>query len=97
MERLSSGPYHLAANFAIPLTHHRFALLKIFFIIFLIILGLVINLGGIPGVERLGFHYWKTPGPFVEYIGTGKHLNTELSRFASGPLSIFVMLSIANH
>ncbi|KJX92935.1 amino acid permease like protein [Zymoseptoria brevis] len=48
-----------------------FALLKIFFIIFLIILGLVISLGGVPGVERLGFHYWKTPGPFVEYIGTG--------------------------
>lgn len=34
-----------------------FALLKIFFIIFLIILGLIINLGGIPGVPRLGFHY----------------------------------------
>ncbi|KAF2161945.1 hypothetical protein M409DRAFT_69456 [Zasmidium cellare ATCC 36951] len=48
-----------------------FALLKIVFIIFLIILGLVINLGGIPGVPRLGFHYWKSPGPFVEYIGTG--------------------------
>ena len=48
-----------------------FALLKIFFIIFLIVLGLVINLGGFPGVERLGFHYWIDPGPFVEYIGTG--------------------------
>lgn len=48
-----------------------FALLKIAFIIFLIILGLVISLGGVPGVPRLAFHYWKTPGPFVEYIGTG--------------------------
>ncbi|EME44004.1 hypothetical protein DOTSEDRAFT_88292 [Dothistroma septosporum NZE10] len=48
-----------------------FALLKIVFIIFLIILGLVINLGGVPGVPRLGFHYWKAPGPFVEYIGSG--------------------------
>ncbi|KXT15493.1 hypothetical protein AC579_3398 [Pseudocercospora musae] len=48
-----------------------FALLKIAFIIFLIILGLVISLGGVPGVERLGFHYWNTPGPFVEYIGSG--------------------------
>ncbi|EME78057.1 uncharacterized protein MYCFIDRAFT_205386 [Pseudocercospora fijiensis CIRAD86] len=48
-----------------------FALLKIAFIIFLIILGLVISLGGVPGVERRGFHYWKTPGPFVEYIGSG--------------------------
>ncbi|KAF2756585.1 amino acid permease [Pseudovirgaria hyperparasitica] len=48
-----------------------FALLKIFFIIFLIILGLVISLGGVPGAPRLGFHYWKTPGPFVEHIASG--------------------------
>lgn len=47
------------------------ALLKIVFIIFLIILGLVINLGGVPGVPRKGFQYWKNPGAFVEYIGTG--------------------------
>lgn len=48
-----------------------FALLKIMFIIFLIILGLVINLGGVPGTERIGFRYWKNPGPFVEYIARG--------------------------
>ena len=48
-----------------------FALLKIMFIIFLILLGLIINLGGVPGTERIGFRYWKDPGPFVEYIGTG--------------------------
>ncbi|KAF2765083.1 amino acid permease-like protein [Teratosphaeria nubilosa] len=48
-----------------------FALLKILFIIFLIILGLVIDLGGVPGTPRIGFRYWKDPGPFVEYIATG--------------------------
>ena len=48
-----------------------FAILKIFFIIFLIIFGLVINLGGVPGVPRRGFQYWKNPGAFVEYVGTG--------------------------
>lgn len=48
-----------------------FALLKILFIIFLIILGLVINLGGVPGVPRRGFQYWSNPGAFVEYIGSG--------------------------
>ncbi|RMZ78221.1 hypothetical protein DV738_g4020, partial [Chaetothyriales sp. CBS 135597] len=48
-----------------------FALLKILFIIFLIILGLVIDLGGVSGTPRIGFRYWKEPGPFVEYIGTG--------------------------
>lgn len=46
-------------------------MLKVVFIIFLIILGLVINLGGIPGVPRRGFQYWNHPGPFVEYIGKG--------------------------
>ena len=39
--------------------------------IFLIILGLVIDLGGVPGTPRIGFRYWKDPGPFVEYIATG--------------------------
>lgn len=48
-----------------------FALLKILLVVFLIILGLVIDLGGVPGTPRIGFKYWKEPGPFVEYIATG--------------------------
>ena len=48
-----------------------FASLKLLTIVFLIIFGLVTNLGGIPGVERIGFRYWNTPGPFVEHIATG--------------------------
>jgi amino acid transporter len=48
-----------------------FASLKILLVIFLIIFGLVIDLGGIPGQERIGFRYWKSPGPFVEYITSG--------------------------
>lgn len=48
-----------------------FALLKIFLVVFLIILGLIINLGGIPGTERIGLRYWHDPGPFVEYIAGG--------------------------
>ncbi|KAL1599245.1 hypothetical protein SLS59_006262 [Nothophoma quercina] len=48
-----------------------FACLKILLVIFLIIFGLVIDLGGIPGQERIGFRYWKQPGPFVEYIASG--------------------------
>lgn len=34
-------------------------------------LGLVIDLGGVPGTPRIGFRYWNHPGPFVEFIGTG--------------------------
>ncbi|OQE27338.1 hypothetical protein PENSTE_c004G03422 [Penicillium steckii] len=48
-----------------------FAILKILLVIFVVILGLVIDLGGVPGQPRLGFHYWKNPGPFVEFISTG--------------------------
>ncbi|KAH0421540.1 amino acid permease [Colletotrichum camelliae] len=48
-----------------------FALLKILLVIFLIILGLVIDLGGVPGTPRIGFRYWQDPGPFVEHIATG--------------------------
>ncbi|KAK4188298.1 putative amino acid permease [Podospora australis] len=48
-----------------------FALLKILLVVFLIILGLIINVGGIPGTEAIGFAYWRNPGPFVEYITEG--------------------------
>ncbi|KAJ5709537.1 hypothetical protein N7493_009828 [Penicillium malachiteum] len=48
-----------------------FAILKILLVVFVVILGLVIDLGGIPGKPRLGFHYWKDPGPLVEYIASG--------------------------
>ncbi|KZF25891.1 hypothetical protein L228DRAFT_242273 [Xylona heveae TC161] len=48
-----------------------FALLKILLVIGVIILGLVIDLGGVSGQDRIGFRYWKHPGPFVEYIASG--------------------------
>jgi amino acid transporter len=37
----------------------------------LIIGGLVIDLGGGPNHDRLGFRYWKHPGAFNDYIETG--------------------------
>ncbi|KAK2609110.1 hypothetical protein QQS21_002337 [Conoideocrella luteorostrata] len=48
-----------------------FAVLKILLVVFLVILGLVIDLGGIPGTPAVYFNYWKDPGPFVEYIAKG--------------------------
>ncbi|KAH8988821.1 amino acid permease-domain-containing protein [Lactarius akahatsu] len=35
----------------------------------LIILGIVLDLGGGPDHDRLGFRYWKHPGPFVQFDG----------------------------
>jgi amino acid transporter len=48
-----------------------FAMLKILLVVGIVIMGLVIDLGGVPGQPRIGFAYWKDPGPFVEYIATG--------------------------
>lgn len=48
-----------------------FAILKILLVVFLIILGLVIDLGGIPGTPAIGGKFWRDPGPFVEHITTG--------------------------
>lgn len=49
-----------------------FALFKLALVFGLIVCGLVIDLGGVPGQERLGFHYWKSPyDAFREYLVTG--------------------------
>ncbi|KAH3671345.1 hypothetical protein OGAPHI_000568 [Ogataea philodendri] len=48
-----------------------FALLKIALILILILAGLVLDLGGVKEQPRLGFHYWKHPGPFAEHFATG--------------------------
>ncbi|KAG9857138.1 amino acid permease, partial [Aureobasidium melanogenum] len=47
------------------------AMLKIALVVGLVILGLCIDLGGVPGTSRIGFRFWVTPGPFVEHIATG--------------------------
>ncbi|TFK57378.1 amino acid permease [Heliocybe sulcata] len=46
-----------------------FASIKVLTITGLIILGIVLDLGGGPNHDRLGFRYWKHPGPFVQYNG----------------------------
>ncbi|KAJ7719963.1 amino acid permease/ SLC12A domain-containing protein [Mycena metata] len=54
-----------------------FAIIKIALVLGCIIGGLVIDLGGGPGHERIGFRYWKDPGafaPFIESGNTGKFL-----------------------
>ncbi|KAJ6516211.1 amino acid permease [Mycena sanguinolenta] len=46
-----------------------FASIKVITITGLIILGIVLDLGGGPDHDRLGFRFWKHPGPFVQYKG----------------------------
>ncbi|KAG0150850.1 hypothetical protein CROQUDRAFT_72322 [Cronartium quercuum f. sp. fusiforme G11] len=45
-----------------------FASIKLLTIVGVIILGIIVDLGGITG-DRLGFRYWKDPGLFVQYRG----------------------------
>jgi amino acid transporter len=46
-----------------------FASIKVITIVGLIILGIVLDLGGGPNHDRIGFRYWKNPGPFVQFDG----------------------------
>ncbi|KII93326.1 hypothetical protein PLICRDRAFT_386782 [Plicaturopsis crispa FD-325 SS-3] len=48
-----------------------FASIKVLTITGLIILGIVLDLGGGPNHDRLGFRYWKHPGPFVQFKDIG--------------------------
>ncbi|GAA5938731.1 uncharacterized protein JCM15063_004851 [Sporobolomyces koalae] len=52
--------------------------LKVFAFIIIIIVGLVIDLGGAPTHDRLGFRYWRD-SPWVQYNG----IEGALGRFAS--------------
>ncbi|KAK6453722.1 uncharacterized protein RJT20DRAFT_100808 [Scheffersomyces xylosifermentans] len=47
-----------------------FGILKISLVLGLFLVGLVIDLGGVPSQERLGFRYWKET-PWNEYFTTG--------------------------
>ncbi|KAJ7846030.1 amino acid permease/ SLC12A domain-containing protein [Mycena olivaceomarginata] len=54
-----------------------FAIIKIMLVIGCVVGGLIIDLGGAPGHDRIGFRYWKNPGafaPFIEPGNTGKFL-----------------------
>ncbi|EXJ80459.1 AAT family amino acid transporter [Capronia coronata CBS 617.96] len=53
-----------------------FAVIKIVTLIGLLILALIIDVGGVPGQPRLGFHYWKSPGAMKTYKSPG-----DLGRF----------------
>ncbi|KII83798.1 hypothetical protein PLICRDRAFT_180140 [Plicaturopsis crispa FD-325 SS-3] len=46
-----------------------FASIKIVSITGLIILGIILDLGGGPNHDRIGFRYWINPGPFVQFAG----------------------------
>ncbi|KAI5286081.1 hypothetical protein KEM54_000084 [Ascosphaera aggregata] len=52
-------------------TEFLFGAVKIITIIGLIILMLIIDLGGAPSRDRIGFRYWANPGPMNTYLASG--------------------------
>lgn len=44
-----------------------FSSIKVITITGMIILGIVLDLGGGPNHDRVGFRYWRDPGPFVNF------------------------------
>ncbi|CAK5279002.1 unnamed protein product [Mycena citricolor] len=48
-----------------------FAMIKIMLVVGCVVGGLVIDLGGGPDGDRIGFRYWEHPGAFAPYISTG--------------------------
>ncbi|KIJ21073.1 hypothetical protein PAXINDRAFT_165865 [Paxillus involutus ATCC 200175] len=68
-----------------------FGFIKLTMITILIVIGLVIDLGGAPNHDRLGFRYWKDPGPFA---GAGLVSNRDLDKFL-GFLSVIVQAAFS--
>jgi len=52
-------------------TEFFFVSFKVITIVGLLILGVILDLGGGPNHDRIGFRYWKDPGPFVQFNGIG--------------------------
>ena len=52
-------------------TEFIFGAIKLLTILGLILLMLIIDLGGAPSGDRIGFRYWIDPGPMNEYLATG--------------------------
>ncbi|GAA5948850.1 hypothetical protein JCM21900_003448 [Sporobolomyces salmonicolor] len=55
-----------------------FSIIKIVTILGLILLGIIITAGGVPGQDPIGFRFWRNPGPFQQENGipgsTGRFL-----------------------
>ena len=52
-------------------TEFVFGAIKLTTIVLLILLMFIIDLGGAPTHDRIGFRYWVNPGPMGEYLKTG--------------------------
>ena len=72
-ESQSSGSGKYRHQICVQFVAYRliYSSIKVITITGIIILGIVVDLGGGPNHDRIGFRYWKNPGPFTDYDGIG--------------------------
>ena len=63
----------------------------------LIILGIILDLGGGPNHDRIGFRYWKNPGPFVQFSGIGGSKGKFLGELSLCIVPSNVLIYVAKH
>ncbi|KAJ1018483.1 hypothetical protein NDA18_006634 [Ustilago nuda] len=71
-------------------TEFWFCLIKVIAIIVLIITSLVIDLGGGPKGDRIGFGYWKNPGPMAQMFWSPDPLTGKPTGGISGAFGRFL-------
>ncbi|THW69408.1 amino acid permease-like protein [Aureobasidium pullulans] len=73
-----------------------FATLKIMLIIGINIMALVITCGGGPDHTSIGFQYWVSPGPFVQYLGYSGSLGQFLGFWTTFSNAVYSYSGIQN-
>ena len=66
--------------------------IKVIVLVGLIIFGIVLDLGGGPTHDRIGFRYWKNPGPFAHYIQNNTKTGAFLGAWYAFPNALFAYI-----
>ncbi|KAJ5207609.1 amino acid permease/ SLC12A domain-containing protein [Penicillium cf. viridicatum] len=73
-----------------------FAILKIMLVIGLNVMALVLICGGGPTGEPYGAQFWRSPGPFVQYLGISGKLGQFLGVWSSFTPAVYSFASVEN-
>ena len=73
-----------------------FSILKIMLVVGINIMALVITCGGAPNHIAIGFTYWKSPGPFVQYLGVSGSLGRFLGFWKAFDNALYSYSGIEN-
>lgn len=73
-----------------------FSMLKIMLVVGINIMALVITCGGAPNHIVIGFTYWNSPGPFVQYLGVSGSLGRFLGFWKAFDNALYSYSGIEN-